>query len=180
MFCDRRTSLRKVISGSYLETCSLPTAHYDPDKDLLTVECYSNFRLLENASVCVSSGGDIVYADQELACAPASNQAAEIHTASQYIPPGSYQLTCTRIAYFPCMGKTRQGALSASCQKPDSCSGDYRDTYLEDTSEQCQVRELDPVINDGGALACQPGESFRTNSQKERDQLKRYFQCPDS
>ena len=181
MFCNTKTTVRQVITGSYLETCSLSTAHYDPDKDLLTVRCrgYSKLRLLENASVCVGSGGDIAYANGNLACAPASVQPAEIHTASQYIPPGSYQLTCNRIAYFPCMGKNRQGALSASCKKTNRLSGSYSDTYLEDTNEQCQIKELSPVINDGGALACQPGESFRTNSQEQRDQLKRHFQCPD-
>ena len=177
--CKDISAVRKVITGSYLESCSLTTAYYSPDNDRLKVKCNFLDKVLDNASLCVNSGGDIAYLDDELACIePSSGRPSEIHTASQYIPPGSYPLTCNKIAFFPCMGENRQGVLSASCKKGSryhSC--DYMETRLEDTDSHCRIKELGIIRNSGGTLVCNPDESFMA-SDEEKEQLKERLQCP--
>ncbi len=154
---EQRSTPRSIVTGSYLKYCFAANSRFDSSKDTLTAECggMKQYHTLEGLSNCLSSGGDVVFDNTGLACDIETSKTSEIHTASDYIPPGNYSLSCTDMAYYPCAGKNRKGLLTAKCFTNNSDPTDLiNSTFLENADQACSAASY--VSNVNGTLQCDP------------------------
>ena len=162
--------IRQIVFGSYLEQgCIAQYSHYSGSDDSIQTRCRvsaykrQNFSL-KRVSQCIASGGDIVFENQSLKCDTSGSVAAEVHTASSFIPPGNYSLTCARISYYPCAGSNRQGLLTASCmrlgasyEEPNSM---VNARFDNNANQRCNAADMGYISNIDGVLTCDPDIVF--------------------
>ena len=176
---------KQVLTGSYLESCSLSYASYNFETDNLYAFCgygsdtgdtpYSAFYgyNLENASNCIGSGKDIVWVGNKLECRDDSEKEVTRHTASLKLPLGNYLTTCSRVAFYPCMGSSGLGVLAAQCANKKN---DFIETRLEDRDVKCRMAEMGFVSNINGVLKCDPDITAFDEQPTSADLM--YFECP--
>ena len=165
---------RQILSGTYLQHCNIEDTYYLKDAQQMTTVCPGKSLTQSIPDDCLGSGRDIIFQNGSLKCIQSESDTVAIHTASPYLPPGNYLLTCRKPAFFPCLGRNRQGRLVAECQKE---FGDLVSASLEDGDSPCRMDQLGYVANKDGVLVCDPSYKFNDEDPTVGTDLIHTFQC---
>ena len=176
---DTPVKPRHILSGSYLESCELSRSYYEPDTQKLHSVCGDreiHHLTLNNADSCIGKGKDIAFINKELVCQDSLSNEVRQHTASKYVPAGSYLTTCTRISFYPCMASDGRGLLSAKCASQKQ-SGHFIEASLTDSNNICSMSSLGYVSNIEGRLVCDSEIKFNNEDPTQGLDLLPHFQC---
>ena len=165
---------RKILLGTYLQHCTITATYYFEESRWLTTICPDGRVSTNIPDTCFGSGRDIIYQNGSLECVESNSSAVEVHVASPYLPPGNYLLSCTKQAFYPCLGHNRKGRLVAECQ---NTKGVLVPASLEDGDNPCRMDQLGYVANKDGILVCDPSYEFNDEDPTVGTDLIHTFQC---
>ena len=173
---------RKILSGAYLEHCDITATYYFEEAQWLTTICSGKQVSKNIPDTCFGSGRDIIYHNGTLECIESESGIVAIHTASPYLPPGNYLLTCHKPAFYPCLGHDRKGKLVAKCQIDEialwkGLPEALVPASLEDGDNPCRMDQLGYVANKDGVLVCDPSYEFNDEDPTVGTDLIHTFQC---
>ena len=168
---DEAPYFPKLVSGSYLESgCQITETDYDPEADRLTTRCSGQQLAIGQVAANVQSGMDIIYEQGQLRFSGASGVSARIHTASTHIPRGNYLLSCTKIAYYPCLGN--KGTLTAHCYNEVQ---ELHGTVMENSDDLCCYKF---IANNNGQLQCD-SDFYDVEKDERAEDVARVFECKE-
>lgn len=171
---DAPVDSRKVLSGSYLDSCMITRTYYYEESQKLETYCSGKTLSLQVTNECLGEGKDIIYDNGVVLCVETPSRQVLSHQASPYLPPGNYLISCTRAAFYPCLGSNGQGKLVAECKNNNK---DMVPTFMEDSETRCRMDQLGYVSNIDGELVCDPDIPFNNEDPTQGTDLTPHFQC---